>query len=210
MSSLALDWNQLPDAEAAKLISASVRRWDETARLKYAEIGLMALAVQKRLLWQHIADEDGLPCRSFARWVRVCAPHAYSTVYAALRDCEALEDIPAAALAQIPQSSFRAMKELSTKVRADPKVLAAAKVGRAELVAHVKAHWPTQHVESRTLYRLNPTESQRAEIEEAVGLAIARGDATSAEEAIYSWAVDYKQTCRENDAAIETVVGRIQ
>lgn len=208
--SLAQDWNTLSDKEAAKLISARVRQWDETERLKYAQIGLMAVVVEKRLLWKHVTDPaDGLPCSSFGRWARCCAPHAYSTLYAAKRDCEELKDVPVADLVEIPQSSFATMKQLSTKVRANPKVLAAAKTGRAELVDYVKAHHPGQHVESRSPYRLNPTEGQRAEIEEAVELAIRRGDATSPEEAIFGWAVDYKQG-HVDDGATEAVVGAIQ
>lgn len=207
--SLAQDWNTLSDKEAAKLISARVRQWDAEEPLRYAALGLMCLAVQKRLLWQLVKDEDGLPCRSFARWVRFHAPRGYSTCYAALRDCEELQDVPPADLAEIPQSSFATMKQLSTKVRANPKVLAAAKTGRAELVDYVKAHHPGQHVESRSPYRLNPTEGQRAEIEEAVELAIRRGDATSPEEAIFGWAVDYKQG-HVDDGATEAVVGAIQ
>src|ERR1019366_3031212 len=130
---------------------------------------LMALAVEKRMLWRYVTDpQDGLPCHSFARWVRVCAPAGYSTIYSALRDCEALADVPAADLAQIPHECFSTMKHLSGGVRKRPEVLAAAKTGRGTLIQHVQKHFPDQHIEDTEDLRLHPTTSQKAIILQAI------------------------------------------
>jgi hypothetical protein len=202
----------LPDPEAAELISTLVKRWDEEEQTRYATLGLMVLAVHKRMLWQHVLDpEDGFPCRSLARWIRLCAPKGYSTCYAAMRDCEELSDVPAVDLAQIPQSNFATMKQLSTAVRRDPAVLKAAKGKTEGLVAHVKKTHPDQHLSHTAPFRLTPTDEQRAEIEEAVELAIQCGDATSKEEAIFMWAVSYRQECQERDAKdMSEYEGRVQ
>ena len=110
----------------------------------------MALAVDKRLLWKHrVDDADGFPCRSFARWVRIACPYAFSTVYAALRDVEALPHIPAEDLAQIPQSNIPTMKKLSTAVARDPWVLEAAKGRNEPFVAYIREKHPDQHLEVR-------------------------------------------------------------
>jgi hypothetical protein len=207
------DYLALPDPEAATLISSRVREWDEQEPLRYASLGLMALAVEKRMLWRHVTDKahilqqivaggqiytacvqcgvrqefiaseecpssPGLPCRSFARWVRYAAPRGYSVVYAALRDCEELADVPAADLAQIPASNFHTLKQLSSRVRRTPAVLEAAKTQRAEeFVGTIRRDFPNQHIEHKRALRFNPDESAAERIEEALDLAMEHGAA---------------------------------
>ena len=182
------DYAALPDEQAAALISAEVADWDRQEPLRYAALGLMALAVEKRMLWRYVPG-----CTSFATWVRCCAPKGYSTVYSALRDCEALADVPAADLAQIPHESFPAMKHLSTGVRKLPEVLNAAKAGRDALVQHIQKHHTDQHIEATEDLRLHPTEGQKAEILAAIAEAIQCGDAGTKEEAVFMWAINYRQ-----------------
>lgn len=182
------DFSSLPDPEAAALISAEVADWDRSEPLRYAALGLMALAVEKRMLWRYVPG-----CTSFATWVRCCAPKGYSTVYSALRDCEALADVPAVELAQIPHESFPAMKHLSTGVRRRPEVLRAAKAGRDALVQHIQKHHADQHIEATEDLRLHPTEGQKAEILAAITEAIQCGDASTKEEAVFMWAINYRQ-----------------
>ena len=142
-----VDLNTLPDTEAEESIYETLRSYDSDSRLKYTQIGLMALAVHKRMLWQKRIDpEDGFPCRSFAKWVRIAAPYAFSTIYAALRDVEELQDIPAESLAEIPQGNIATMKKLSTAVRRDPWVLEAAKLRNEPFVAYIREKHPDQHL----------------------------------------------------------------
>jgi hypothetical protein len=104
--------------------------------------------------------------------VRCVAPHAYSTVYAAKRDIEELHDVPADDLAQIPQSNLVTMKQLSTKVRGDEKVLDIAKHGRTEqLVDYIREHHPAQHLEAKKVLKFTPDESAAEKIEEALAEA---------------------------------------
>ena len=197
------DYQQLPDTEAEEVIYQSLHSYDTDARLKYAQIGLMARAVDQRMLWRSRIDPaDGLPCRSFSRWVRIASPYAYSTVYAAMRDVTELQDVPPLELAQIPQSNLATLKQLSGGVRKRPEVLKAAMTQKNEaFVATIQRDFPDQHLSQRTPFRLNPTEEQRAEIEEAIELALQRGDARSREEAIFMWAVEYRLECLEVKSA---------
>lgn len=179
------------DPTAATEISRWVSDWDKSEPLRYASLGLMCLAVEKRMLWRHVADpSNGLPCGSFARWVRCHAPRGYSTVYAALRDVQELQDVPAADLAQIPQSSFYTLKHLSGGVRKRPDVLAAAKKGKVALVKHAQEFYPQQHVESDEDIRLHVTSGQKAEILEQIEAEIQSGEGANAGEVVFGWAMN--------------------
>ncbi len=200
-----LELDQLPDPEAEQAIYEQMKAYDESERMSYAQIGLMALAVDRRGLWKFRQDpDDGLPCRSFARWVRICCPYAYSTVYAAKRDVEDISDVPAEDVAQIPQSNFRTMKQLSTAVRRDPLVLAASKGRNEGLVAHVKKEWPEQHIEREGIFKVPLSETQMAEVEAAIAKALERGCA-SRSEALWMIAVDFLAT---DDSPLEGIEDR--
>jgi hypothetical protein len=186
-----IDYASLPDPEAADLISTRVRQWDEEEHVRYAALGLMVQAVAKRMLWRHVADADGLPCRSLARWIHFCAPRAYSTCYQAMRDVEELSDVPAEDLAQIPHANIQTMKKMSGGVRKRPEVLAAAKTQRKEaFVETIKRTFPGQHLEQDAVFRVPLNETQLADVEGALAKAMARGCA-SRSEALWMIAVDY-------------------
>jgi hypothetical protein len=185
------DYITLPDPAAATLIASRLQAWDKAQRLSYAETGLMCLEVERRLLWKHYALEDGTPCHSFNHFLRVCCPWAYSTAYAAMRDCKALPDVPADALAEIPQSNFITMKQISTAYRNRPDVLAASKsLGLDKFMAQT---YPEQLIPQRTSLRFAPTPDQRADIEDALRLAKA-GEDISPTEALWRICAEYMQT----------------
>jgi hypothetical protein len=189
------DYTALSDAEAEALLYTEISSFDEAQRIGYARIGLMMVEVERRLLWKLRVDpETGFPCRSFNRYVRVCAPHAYGTCYAAKYDVEALQDdISAADIAQIPQSNFATLKSLSTAVRKDRGVLAVAKTGATEaLVSHIQREHPEQHIEQASYMRFKPTLSQREDIEHALELA-KHGEEISATEALWRVCVEYAE-----------------
>lgn len=181
----------LPDSEAAVLIANHLLAWDTAQRVAYAQVGLMVLEVERRLLWRHYATEDGLPCTSFNHFLRVCCPFAYATAYAAKRDCEALPDVDAADLAQVAQSNFVTLKQLSTAVRRDPAVLEAAR--RPGLDKYIAEKHPGQHIEPRGSLRFAPTANQREDIEQALKHA-KHGEDISATEALWRICAEYMQT----------------
>jgi hypothetical protein len=174
----------LPDEQAETALFYRLAYIDNIHKLSYAEVGNICLQVQAYMLHeQRIDPETGLPC-TFSRWVHLAAPYSYSTCYAAMRDCEAMKDVPEEHLAEIPAGNFPVMRQLSTKVRADPGVLKAAKTKKTEaFVEHIRAEHPDEHIESRKTFRFHPEESAAAKIEEALNRAEKMG-AHSRDEAL--------------------------
>ena len=188
----------LDSAARESEIFARLQAWDK-AITSGPEIGILCREVRDTHLWPYRTDpETGNPCTSWTRWMHVAAPRAASTAFGYLRQVEALSDIPDEHLGQIRGENVDTVKQLSTAVRAEPEVLEAARTQKAkEFIGTIRRDHPEQHISRRSRYRLNPTEEQKAEIEEAVELAIERGDANTREEAIFMWAMDYKQDCEQ-------------
>jgi len=174
----------LPDAKAEAAFFNRLTYIDNIHKLSYAEVGNICLQVQAYMLHEKRIDpETGLSC-TFSRWVHLAAPYSYSTCYAAMRDCEAMKDVPEEHLAEIPAGNFPVMRQLSTKVRADPGVLKAAKTKKTEaFVEHIRAEHPDEHIESRKTFRFHPEESAAVKIEEALNRAEKMG-AHSRDEAL--------------------------
>jgi hypothetical protein len=182
-----------PDLDSSareSLIFDRLQAWDK-AILSRTEIGILCREVRDTPLWQ-------CRCESFESWMSLAAPRARSTAYQYLREVTELQDIPDEHLSQIRGENVDTVRQLSTAVRAEPEVLEAARTQKAkEFIGTIQRAHPEQHISRRSRYRLNPTEEQKAEIEEAVELAIERGDANTREEAIFMWAMDYKQDCEQ-------------
>lgn len=201
----------LPDDQAEAVLFDRLRHLDRQDKLSYAERGLICRQVQNYMLHKKRDDpETGNPC-TFTRWVRLSSPWSYATVHKAMRDVEALKDVPAEDVAEIPPSNFPVMLQLSTEVRNDPQVLEAAKTQHTEeLVEHIRTHHPSQHIEHRKLLRFKPEESAAQKIEEALEEAERRG-ARNREEAlewVSGWAMDwlrFKQEELEIDRAMAAV-----
>lgn len=146
----------------------------------------MNLLHQKRM-----NPETGEPC-SLTEWIRCAAPWGYATCFAAMRDIEALSDVPAKDLAQITQANIGILRQLSTAVRAQPEVLSAAKEKRSdEFIRHIKQNHADQHIESHKTLRFVADETQEAEIEEAIAMALERG-AMNRTEALLAICLDYR------------------
>jgi hypothetical protein len=184
-----------PNADAEAALFDRLRYLDRTTKLAYSEIGLISLTVQAYRLHEHRTDpEADRPC-SFTRWLRLAAPWSYSTAFAAMRDVEDLKDIPAEHLAEIPQSNFPILRQLSTTVRSEPQVLEAAKSKSAgDFVEQIRKYHPEQHLESRKMLRVNMEESALEKVEEAIFEAMSRGASNRGEalemicaEALLEW-----------------------
>jgi hypothetical protein len=174
----------LPNAEAEGALFERLRYLDRTTKLAYSEIGFISRTVQQFALHEYRIDpQSGNPC-SFTRWIRLAAPWGYSTAFAAMRDVENLKDIPAEHLAEIPQSNFHILKQLSTAVRSEPGIIEAAKSKSAgELTEQIRKDHPEQHLDTRKMLRVNMDESALEKVEEAIFEAMTRG-ATSRGEAL--------------------------
>ena len=200
----------LPDEKAEPIFFSRLQQIAATWELGYAEVGLICRQVDAYLLWEKRIDpETGEPCASFSRWVHVCCPRSFATVYAAMRDVEELKDVPAEHVAKIPASNFPVMKQLSSAVRNDPQVLEAAKSQNAEqFVETIRRDHPNQHIEHRQLLRFRPVESAAAKIKEALNRAEQMGahNWDEALEWLAQWAMDWLEFKSEEmkiDAAMK-------
>jgi hypothetical protein len=145
---------------------------DKGWKLSYVEAGMLCKEVQDRLLWRE-------RCASFAEWMKRAAPYGYAQAWAALRDIEALSDVPAEHLIEIPQANFPILKQLSTHVRAEPSVLHMAKTARSdEFAEHVEREHPEMHIETRRTMRFHPEASAAERIEAALSMAFGKGART--------------------------------
>lgn len=173
---------QMSDREAECLIFGYVRHFDDVVSMSYARVGLLCRAVHSYELHEQRTDpETGEPC-SFHRWVQIAAPRAHATCYAALRDVEALQDMPDGEVAQIPASNFPVVRQLSTQVRNDPQVIEAIKSKPTDgLVEHIRKNHPEQHIEHTTVKRFRLEESAAEKIEEALKMAQLHGARNEAE-----------------------------
>jgi hypothetical protein len=181
--------------ESEPALFSELQSIDKMFKHGYARAGLICREVEARSIWKERTDsETGEPCASFTAWVRTAAPYSYATVFSAIRDVEELKDIPDKELALIPAGNFHLVRQLSTAVRTDPKVLKAAQTQRApELAAMIRTEYPSQHIEASKVLRFIMDESAAAKIEEALTVAEERG-ATSRTEALESIAAEALQT----------------
>ncbi len=167
----------LPPSEAEEACFSRLRVLDETWKFSYPEIGLLCRAVEKQHLWkQRVDPETGKKCSSFARWVRVAAPWSYATVFAAMRDVEDLQDVPAEHLAEIPAANIGTLRQLSTAVRQDTAIIEAAKTMRApDFVEQVRKEYPLQHLEKKKTLRFVMDETAADKVEQVLKMAEEKG-----------------------------------
>jgi hypothetical protein len=183
----------MPDVDAEELLYGRMRHLDRLEKLSYAEKGLICRSVESYLLHEQRTDPDtGQPC-TFTRWVRLACPWSYATAFAAKRDVEALKDMSDEVIAQIPASHFPVVRQLSTSIRNDPKVIEGITTKQVDdLVDQIREDHPSQHIEHRRLMRFNPAESEAATIEEVIQMAMARG-ATNWNEALLVVCLEAKE-----------------
>lgn len=199
----------LPEQDVEAALFDRMQSLDRTFKLGYGEIGLICREVEVKGLWRHRIDpETGEPCTSMNRWIRVAAPWGYSKCYTAMDDVkELIDDVPASELASVPQSNFPLLRQLSTAVRADPKVLHAAQTERApELAAMIRSTYPSQHLEPTKAIRFVMDESAAQKVEEALAMAETRG-AKTRQEQLEMVAVEAMQTW-SMEAEVEAVMRR--
>ena len=167
----------MPDEESEPILFNRLQEIAHGWELSYLECGLICRAVDAYLLWEHHIDaETDQPCDSFSRWIHICCPRSYSSVYAAMRDVEALQDIPEQQLAKVQTANVGTLKQLSTAVRNDPKVLEAAQTQRNDqFVDHIREHHPEQAIEHRRLLRFQLEDSAAERVEAVIETAIRKG-----------------------------------
>jgi hypothetical protein len=153
------------DTELEQYIFGRLQAIDQAWRGGYAEAGILCRQIHDKLLWRGRA-------KSFEEYVKVACPFGYAMAYKALADVKALADIPDSDLAQMKETTFGVLRQLSSKVRALPEVIEVAKnKPAAELVGYIRANHPAQHLESSVTLRFTLDESAAAKVYEALKMA---------------------------------------
>jgi len=173
----------LPDLEAAESLSARMDAFDwadQVHELSYAERGIIAREFQNRQLWKLVINpRTGDPYISFNAWA---AKSGRATTFESKRDIEELPEIPDEELKSIPKQNLKTLRQLSSQVRTEPKVIQAAqKLTPEDFLAHLEANHKNQHIESRVPMRFSPVRSQADRIEQALKLAQLHGARTKEE-----------------------------
>jgi hypothetical protein len=131
-----------------------VRAFDEQFS-NWVSIAKCCVDVERDKDWELLGFE------SYGAWLVDAAPRSRSYLYLVIgRYKELLPDIPEKELEQIPLGSAGILKQLSSKIRQNPKVRKAASSKPAELRQVLEQEFPQQHIESVVEQRLKFTLSQ--------------------------------------------------
>jgi hypothetical protein len=177
------------DGEAAFFLHHRMRAFDwmdEQRERSYAERGLIAIEFEKRKLWQYLDDPaTKKPYTSFNAWASSRCNGARSVTFDAKRDLEALQDVPAAELRDIPKGNLKVLKQLSTAVRKEPAVLQAARsMTTPQFLESIEKLFPEQHIESPIVVKVNAAPADASTFEEAIQYAIDHEIAANRSEAM--------------------------
>jgi hypothetical protein len=180
----------LPDAEAAEALNARMGALDAIHRIherSYSERGIIAREFERRQLWKHLTDpETGETFPNFSAWMS-CSDFlgCRRTNFESLRDMKLLQDVPEERLIDMPKSNIKTLTQLSTSVRNDPGILAAAKdMSPDEFLEKVEKEQPLQHLEARKALRFSPGRSGAKLIEQWIAYALEHDIAGSRDEAL--------------------------
>lgn len=134
-------------------------------------------------------DFEVLGFSSWHSWLLNAAPRSRSYIYLVVgRYKELSVDIPEAELAQIPLGSAGVLKQLSSKIRQDPKIRQAARSKPGDLRQVIQNEFPLQHIEGIVEHRLRFTTSQWGKIESAFE-AYKTVDESASLEIFFEWLV---------------------
>jgi hypothetical protein len=139
-------------------------------REDFVELGIICCAVEDHELCKWLEDsETDKPFTSFTAWLddawareRTTAWEAYQSV----RDNR--DDIAEMDMREIPRKNLNTCRKLSSAVKRDPRVLAAAKTKtNPEFVETVRKAHPDQHIDREVLVTLKLTEEQELDLRTA-------------------------------------------
>jgi hypothetical protein len=178
-------WNQAlgydpgdsPAAEAAHL-TEELSRLDAAFRNGYLRAGFICMEVRSRGLWKE------LDFHSFNDWLIHSAPYSRSHCYQAIKDIEELSEIGQHDLLAIDTKNLPLLKKLSSAVRSDPTVLAAAATMPQDAFAgYLATNHPQMHIEAKDVrWMLSGSLARLAG--EAIDVMMERYDCKTRDEAL--------------------------
>jgi len=162
-----------PDADVAQRLDSRVRDLERQHRRSFVELGLICNEMDDRSLWSELVNpETGNFFQSFGSWLMDAAQVSSSNAYRAMKVLKQITDIPVADLQEMSRANVMIVAQLSSKVRQDPQVIAAAKSQtETGFYQTLEANYPDQHIESSPRMDLKPSRSARKMIDEALRAA---------------------------------------
>lgn len=145
--------------EQAKADDEYVRQFDRQLR-DWPHLAQVCLRVSEQGEWEILGFH------SYDAWLMDAAPFSRSMAYWAVATFKELSgDFTPDELREMPSSTARVMKQLSTSARRNPVIREAAKKKRRDFVKVVKQIEPHQHVEDITCRTITLTDSQDEVVE---------------------------------------------
>jgi hypothetical protein len=182
------DTGDSPLSEAERL-TAELHSLDQAFRNGYIRAGLICMEVRDRGLWRE------LDFHSFNDWLIHSAPYSRAHCYQAMKDIAELSDIGQQDLLAVDTRNIATLKKLSSAVRSDPTVLAAAATMPQDAFAgYLATNHPQQHVQATQRVTWNLDAGVVRVIQEAIDVAMLRQDCRTREEAIEAICADYIAT----------------
>lgn len=182
------DLISLPDPEAAEGLNIRMQLLDmvdAAHAVTYSQRLVIIAEFRRRSLWRYLIDpEVGEVFPHETAWLSSGFVGCRRVNFEAKKDAENLADVEPAKLIDMPKASIKVLTSVSTAVRNDPEVLAAAKAGEDKLLEKLETDHPGQHIERRKPMTIRPTRSERKVIDAAVEWAMEHGIAGSITEAI--------------------------
>lgn len=196
------DLLSLPDPEAAESLNtwmSALKRVEEVYEVSYGQRLVIIRHFEERNLWRYLIDPDtDLQFPNLTAWLSSGFIGCRRVNMDAHKDGHALSDVPPEKLIDMPKSSIRVLKHVSTEVRNLPDVLEAAKAGEDALLEKLEIDHSTQHIETRKPLRFSPGRSGAKIVEQAILWAMEHDIAGSrdealvrmAETALHEWQLD--------------------
>jgi hypothetical protein len=166
-------------------MDARMRQIERSDKVTFVERGLVCLWVEQKEAYLHMYG--GGKFRSMGEWLSDACPYSRSTAYAALGEVKkAIEDnIPLEVANKLPRCNLKTLNRLSTSLKHDPEILAAAETeSEQSFKRRIAKDHPGQHVEADLPMRFKPTESQRKVIDTALDAAMLIEGSMSREDAL--------------------------
>jgi hypothetical protein len=171
------DTGDSPLSEAERL-TAELHGLDQAFRNGYIRAGLICMKVRDRGLWRE------LDFHSFNDWLIHSAPYSRAHCYQAMKDIAELSEIGHQDLLAVDTRNIPTLKKLSSAVRSDPTVLAAAATMPQDAFAgYLATNHPQQHIEAKEVrWMLSGSLAKLAG--EAIDVMMERYDCKTRDEAL--------------------------
>jgi len=166
-----------------------LRDLERRTKESYIEIGLIVYYVEKNNLFSPMYP-------SLGSWLVSACPYSRSTAYSALSSVKQamLDGLSLDDCNEIPRCNLKIVNQLSTAVKHDPEILAAAKTETENnFISKVKEKYPSQHLQNVSYMRLKLDLDQRESIDAILEYAMKVLGVNTREQALEFVLLEWKE-----------------